>query len=70
MPDTISYNAAISACEKASAWTYALNLLSDMRREGLEPDSLLLGAAISAFSAAISACKESLEWTNRCDAIN
>ena len=49
-PDTVSYNAAISACEKAAKWKHALDPLSSMRREGAEADyqrkcmSGLLGA--------------------------
>ena len=37
---TISYTAAISACEKASEWSNALDLLSSMRREGVEPATI------------------------------
>ena len=54
--DAISYSAAISACEKASEWTYALDLLSSMRREGFELDTI-------SYVAAISAGERESEWT-------
>ena len=36
-PNTITYNAAISACEKGQRWERALDLLGEMRR-GVAPD--------------------------------
>ena len=38
VPDVITYNAAISACEKGSQWQQALKLLAEMQGQGLEPD--------------------------------
>ena len=34
--DVITYNAAISACEKCEQWRLALGLLAEMRRINLE----------------------------------
>jgi len=34
-PDVISYNAAISACEKGLQWEKTLELLSEMNSRGL-----------------------------------
>ena len=36
-PDVISYNAAISACERDAQWEQALGLLPEMRSSRLEP---------------------------------
>ena len=33
-PDIITFNAAISACEKGGQWQLALLLFSDLRKEG------------------------------------
>ena len=49
--DTGSYSAAFHACEQASEWTSAFDLLSNMKREGVDLEP------ISEF-ALISACKK------------
>jgi pentatricopeptide repeat domain-containing protein 1 len=54
-PDVISYNAAISACEKGLQWEKALHFLSEMRTQGLQPD-------VISYNAAISACEKGLQW--------
>ena len=36
--DVISFNSAMSACEKARRWLKAFGLLIDMIRRGLVPD--------------------------------
>ena len=36
--EVVTYNAAISACEKAKQPDKALELLADMQQSGLEPD--------------------------------
>ena len=45
-PDTIGYTASISACEKASEWTYALDLLSSRRYVDMELDTITTSAKI------------------------
>jgi pentatricopeptide repeat protein len=47
-PEVITYNAAMTACGKASQWERALELLSEMRERGLEPDMITYSVAISA----------------------
>ena len=51
----ISYNSAISACEKGHQWEQALSTLQDMRLPQLEPD-------VISYSAAISACEKGQHW--------
>ena len=36
--DTITYNAAISACEKGSQWQRGLPLMEDMQAKGIPAD--------------------------------
>ena len=50
-PDVITFNAAISACEKGSQTNKAFSLLVGMRRQALSPD-------VISFNAAISACEK------------
>ena len=53
-PDTITYSAAISACEKAGGidgMNNTLKLLQEMKEEGITPDTI-------SYSAAISACEK------------
>ena len=54
-PDVITYNAAISACEKGRQWKRALELLEEMANRGLEPN-------VITYSAAISACEKGGQW--------
>ena len=51
----ISYNSAISACEKGQQWGQALSLLPKMRRSRLEPN-------VISYSSAISACEKGQQW--------
>ena len=51
MPDGITYNAAISACEKGQKPQQALHLLQELQLRGLLPD-------VITYSAAISACEK------------
>ena len=46
--DTITYNAAISACEKAGQWVRALQLLDGMANSRTEANTITYNAAISA----------------------
>ena len=54
-PDTISYNAAISACEKGGQWQRVLALLKTMCEERVWPNT-------TSYSAAISACEKGKHW--------
>ena len=51
MPDVITYNAALSACEKGQKPRQALLLLQELQFRGLQPD-------VITYSAAISACEK------------
>ena len=51
----ISYNATISACERSSKWTWALQLLQDISSRNLQPDTIT-------FNTCISACSNALKW--------
>ena len=50
-PDVISFNAAISTCEKGSYTNKACSLLVGMGRQALSPD-------VISFNAAISTCEK------------
>ena len=50
-PNVISYNAAISACEKGQRWEKALQLVREGVWQGLAPN-------VISYSAAISACEK------------
>ncbi|CAK9109264.1 unnamed protein product [Durusdinium trenchii] len=56
-PDLVTFNALLSAFEKAAQWPRALELLttSTLRRVALRPD-------VISFNAAISACEKAEEW--------
>lgn len=54
-PDSISYNAAISACEKRQQWRTAVGLLREMPGAQLEPEAISYGAVISA-------CEKAGQW--------
>ena len=58
--DTITYNAAISACEKGQRWHGALGLLVEMRRAGIAANTIT-------YSAAISACEKEQQWQGALD---
>ena len=47
--DTITFSAAISACEKCNTWEAALQLFCAMAQSGAETDA-------TSFNAAMSAC--------------
>ena len=53
--DTITYNAAISACEKAGDWVRALQLLQGMATSLVEANTI-------SYNAAISACEKAGDW--------
>ena len=47
-PQVISYNACISACEKAERWQQALQLMKEAEEQGIEVNVITYNAAISA----------------------
>ena len=55
MLDVVSYNAAISVCEKGKHWEEALRLLQEMLHRSLTPN-------VVSHNAAISACEEGEYW--------
>ena len=57
--DTISCNAAISACEKGGRWELALELLNECKTWSA-PDTI-------SYSAAISACEKGNQWQHALD---
>lgn len=48
-PDVMAYTAAIAGCSEAGEYIHAISLISEMRREGIQPN-------VVTFSAAINAC--------------
>ena len=52
MPNVITYNALISACEKGKQPDRALEIFDQMQQQGLVPD-------VITYSALISACEQS-----------
>ena len=55
MADTVTYNAAIAACERGGQWARVLELLSEMPDRGVPPD-------VVTYSVAISACENCGQW--------
>ena len=53
--NTITYSAAISACEKGEQWQQALELFERMRGECVQRNTIT-------YSAAISACGKGGQW--------
>ena len=47
-PNTITYNALISACAKGEQWQEALRLLDEMKKNNIAPDTITYSALISA----------------------
>ncbi|CAK9081949.1 Crooked neck-like protein 1 (Crooked neck homolog) [Durusdinium trenchii] len=54
-PDVISFNSAITACERALQWQAALQLLEAMGEAALQPNR-------TSFNAVISACETRWPW--------
>ena len=54
-PNVISFNAAISVCEKAGRWQEAVTLLEAMPQAKVQPN-------VISYSAAISACSKGGQW--------
>ena len=57
VPDQISFNAGISACNKARKWQMVLYLLSQMTAARVVPNRISFS-----FNACISACEKAGEW--------
>ena len=53
--NTITYSAAISACEKAGDWVRALQLFQGMANSLVEANTIT-------YNAAITACEKAGEW--------
>lgn len=54
--NVISYNAAISACEKGGQWKMAIGLLQEMQeKHDIKPDVII-------YSAVVSACEKGGKW--------
>lgn len=53
--DTITYCAAVRACENAGEWTRALEIFSGMSHQRLERDAM-------AYNSIISACETAGQW--------
>ena len=53
--DAVSWNAALSACEKSKQWERALGLLEEMVRQLLTPN-------VVSWNAAMSACEKGKQW--------
>jgi len=49
LPNLITYNAAISACEKGRQPQQALKLLQEMHLRGLEPDLITCNALVRTY---------------------
>ncbi|CAE8708476.1 unnamed protein product, partial [Polarella glacialis] len=54
-PNVITYNAAISCCEKGRQWQMAFVLLRQLREARVEPSVVTCGAVLSA-------CEKGLQW--------
>jgi len=54
-PNVVSYNAAVSACEKGQQWEMALSLMGQMRRSRVDPDEISNNVAVSAVASGGSA---------------
>lgn len=52
-------NAVVDACRKGQQWEKALEMLDDMRRQGLTPDDFT-------YTAAIAACRQGRQWDKVC----
>ena len=61
-PDVISYNAAMSACDKGRQWQRALEVMEGMPQRALKPD-------VIGYSAAISACDKGGQWQRALDCL-
>ena len=54
-PNVISYNAAVSACEKGGQWQEAMTLFEAMPKAQIQPN-------VISYNAGISACEKGGQW--------
>jgi len=54
----ITYAVAINACSRNGQWQLGLQLLQEMGRKGVMPDTVV-------FNAAISACEKGRAWARQ-----
>eukprot|EP00529_Nitzschia_sp_RCC80_P000233 CAMPEP_0113493024 /NCGR_PEP_ID=MMETSP0014_2-20120614/28377_1 /TAXON_ID=2857 /ORGANISM="Nitzschia sp." /LENGTH=865 /DNA_ID=CAMNT_0000386871 /DNA_START=122 /DNA_END=2719 /DNA_ORIENTATION=+ /assembly_acc=CAM_ASM_000159 len=59
-PNVVAYTASITGCEYAGEWKTAFILLDRMRKEGVEPNEMTMGAVIGACA---TACAKSTAQT-------
>jgi pentatricopeptide repeat domain-containing protein 1 len=52
--NVVAYTAAITGCEYAGEWKHAFRLLDAMRKEGVAPNELTMGAVIGACAKAVA----------------
>ena len=53
--NTITYNAAIQACERGDAWREAIRLFERMREAGVQQDTIT-------YNAVVRACERAGQW--------
>ena len=53
--NTITYNAAIQACERGQAWRHAIQLYERMATAGVPRDTIT-------YNAVVRACERSGQW--------
>ena len=76
--NVVAYTAAITGCEYAGQWKQAFMLLDKMRKDGVEPNELTMGAVLGACATACAnyyqdnnnnessnnACRRASPWTS------
>lgn len=65
-PDTTTYNACISACEKAAEWQVALATLAEMEDRRLRPDTISYSARASHITCTFGAASGCSAPRNKC----
>jgi len=68
-PNAVSYNAAISACEKAGRWLDAIGLFEGMKKSGIpeaQPDMVTYSALLSALATSHQVYKGTVVSAIKC----
>jgi len=65
-PNKIAYTGAISACARSGEWAPALKLFNDMKSDGIECDTAVYNALLSALSSSDKADEMFNLWTEMC----